>query len=44
MRATVGYGSKVARHLVTLLNPSAIETSFLTAVFVVVGWKMFIKQ
>ncbi|XP_050435994.1 uncharacterized protein LOC126842846 [Adelges cooleyi] len=36
--------SKVKRRLMSLLQPSKIDSSILTAVFVIIGWKMFIKQ
>ncbi|KAL4149932.1 hypothetical protein QTP88_003783 [Uroleucon formosanum] len=36
--------SKVKRRILSLFQPSKIESSVLTAVFVIIGWKMFIKQ
>jgi hypothetical protein len=36
--------SKVKRRIMSLLQPSKIESSVLTAMFVIIGWKMFIKQ
>ncbi|XP_050066786.1 ras guanine nucleotide exchange factor P-like [Aphis gossypii] len=36
--------TKVKRRIMSLLQPSKIESSVLTAMFVIIGWKMFIKQ
>ncbi|XP_025190335.1 uncharacterized protein LOC112590933 [Melanaphis sacchari] len=36
--------TKVKRRIMSLLHPSKIESSVLTAMFVIIGWKMFIKQ
>ncbi|XP_025413012.1 uncharacterized protein LOC112685372 [Sipha flava] len=36
--------SNVKQRLMSLLTPSKIDSSILTAVFVIIGWKMFIKQ
>lgn len=36
--------STVKQRLMSLFQPSKIESSMLTAMFVIIGWKMFIKQ